>query len=79
MCAEETKLDAFQWGRIVAKAWRDADFRDELISDPQKTLSIEGISLMKGIKLEINENTDSNRTFADPRVKVHLYPVISCC
>ena len=49
-------------GRVLARIWIDAEFRDAFKSQPQKTLEYHGIFLPEGMTLEFQKpNSDRPR------------------
>tara|TARA_E500000178_G_C16819882_1_gene660995 strand:+ start:302 stop:694 length:393 start_codon:yes stop_codon:yes gene_type:complete len=49
-------------GRVLARIWIDAEFRDAFKSEPQKTLEYHGIFLPEGMTLEFQKpNSDRPR------------------
>ncbi len=46
---------------LVAKAWQDDAFKQQLMSDPKSAIAEAGLSLPDDIKVEVIEET--NRTF----------------
>ena len=49
-----------EFGRIIAKAWRDPAFKAELIANPSAALKAEGVIVPAGIALTVLENTDKH-------------------
>jgi len=47
-----------EFGKIVAKAWRDPAFKAELIANPAAALKAEGIDVPAGMTVTVVENTD---------------------
>jgi len=47
-----------EFGKIVAKAWRDPSFKAELIANPVAALKAEGIDVPAGMTVTVVENTD---------------------
>ena len=47
-----------EFGKIIAKAWRDATFKAELIANPAAALKAEGIDVPAGMAVTVLENTD---------------------
>jgi hypothetical protein len=43
--------------RIVARAWQDQSFKQQLMTDPVGILSAEGIQLPTGVEYRVVENT----------------------
>jgi len=46
-----------EFGKIIAKAWRDPAFKAELIDNPAAALKAEGIYVPAGITVTVVENT----------------------
>jgi hypothetical protein len=42
---------------VIARAWRDADYRGHLLADPKAVLVSEGLAFSADVKIEILENT----------------------
>ena len=53
-------------GRVLARIWIDAEFRDAFKTEPQKTLEFHGIFLPEGMSLEF-QKPDTDR----PRIVVY--------
>ena len=47
-----------EFGKIIAKAWRDPVFKAELIANPVAALKAEGIDVPAGMAVTVVENTD---------------------
>ena len=47
-----------EFGKIIAKAWRDPVFKAELIANPAAALEAEGIDVPAGVTVTVLENTD---------------------
>ncbi len=43
--------------QVIARAWSDADFKAQLLTDPKTVLASYGIDLPTGLDLKIVENT----------------------
>ena len=54
------------WGEIVARAWRDEAFKQELIANPKKVLSDAGMTVDEGVEVQIIEDTPSTRHLVFP-------------
>ena len=52
--------------QIVAKAWSDDGFKQQLLADPAAALRGEGVELPPGVELKVVENTSSVRYFILP-------------
>ncbi len=46
------------YGKIVAKAWSDAEFKKRLLSDPNAVLKEFGVDIPEGIQFMVMEDTD---------------------
>ena len=53
-------------GKVIAKAWSDADFKARLLANPAQTLQAEGIEIPDGVKVNIVENTTEQFYFVIP-------------
>ena len=47
-----------EFGKVIAKAWRDPAFKAELIANPAAALKAEGIEVPDGMAMTVVENTD---------------------
>lgn len=56
--AQQDKTAAY--GKIIARAWRDPDFKARLVADPLGTLKAAGVALPAGVTVKVVENTDSH-------------------
>jgi len=54
------------WGEIVARAWRDAAFKQQLISNPKQVLSDAGMTVDEGVEVQIIEDTPTTRHLVFP-------------
>jgi hypothetical protein len=52
-----------KWAKIIAKAWADENFKNELLKNPSKVFKENGIELPSGTSVEVREY--------DPK-KLHL-------
>ena len=52
--------EAFQktWAKLVAKAWSDSTFREQLLKNPKGVLKEQGIECPEGVDCKITEDTD---------------------
>jgi hypothetical protein len=55
-----------QYGKVIAKAWRDPSFKAKLLADPQGTLRQAGVSIPAGVSVQVVENTDAHFHFVLP-------------
>ncbi len=60
--------DEFQkaYGKLVAKAWSDDDFKEKLLADPMIVFKESKIMLPDGIEVKMVENTDKITHFILP-------------
>lgn len=54
------------FGKVVATAWSDEDYKARLLSDPAAVLSEAGIELESGVTIEVVEDTASVRHLVLP-------------
>ena len=54
------------YGKLVAKAWSDDNFKAELMSDPMKVFCKNGIEVPEGIEVRMVENTADTMHFILP-------------
>lgn len=47
-------------GKVIAKAWSDADFKARLLANAAETLQAEGIEIPAGVKVDVVENTSEH-------------------
>jgi hypothetical protein len=47
------------WGKIQAKAWTDAKFKERLKKNPEAVLKEQGAELPAGIRFKVYENTEN--------------------
>jgi len=46
------------YGKVVAKAWADEDFKAKLLADPMTALKENGLAIPEDVELRVVENTD---------------------
>lgn len=54
-------------GKVIAKAWSDADFKARLLANPAETLQAEGFAIPEGVKINAVENTTDQFYFVIPQ------------
>ncbi len=54
------------YGKLVAKAWSDDEFKVELLSDPMKVFKENSIEVPEGIEVRMVENTTDTIHFILP-------------
>ena len=59
MSREQQEEQAKAYGRVVAKAWSDAGFKQRLLADPAVVLKAEGVAVPEGVAVRLVENTDT--------------------
>ncbi len=47
------------WGRIIAKAWSNSQFKEYLINHPKQVLAAEGIDIPSAITVEVVEESEA--------------------
>ena len=70
------KIDWLPFGMlplpVTLKAWKDPQFAQDLISDPIKTLTLEGYTLPTGNTITVQQNTDANINLVLPQKPMSL-------
>ena len=56
-----------QYARIVAKAWRDENFKKRLLADPTGVLKEEGVEVPEGMQVKAFEETPDTHHFVLPQ------------
>jgi len=46
------------YGKVVAKAWADANFKEKLLADPKTVLEENGVPIPEDVEYRVVENTD---------------------
>ena len=54
------------WDRCVVRAWKDEEFRQKLIDNPNATLAEMGFSVPKGVQFVVVDNTHERRHLVLP-------------
>ena len=54
------------YGKLVAKAWSDDDFKAQLLSDPMTVFKENDLIIPEGIEVRMVENTENIRYFILP-------------
>ncbi len=55
--AEQEKFSETAMGRVIAKAWSDAAYKQRLLSDPAGALGELGVDIPAGVGVTVVENT----------------------
>ena len=63
MTGERNKLI---WGEIVARAWRDEAFKQQLLSNPKAVLTEAGMSVADDVALQVVQDTPTLRHLVLP-------------
>ena len=45
------------WGKVVARTWSDAAFKEQLLADPAKALKEYGIAFPEGVTVKVMEDS----------------------
>jgi hypothetical protein len=56
-----------QWPQVVAKAWADERFKQELIADPRSVLAGMGLELPEGVQPKIAESEGDTQLLVLPQ------------
>ena len=62
---DEDKIQK-NYGKLVAKAWADADFKSKLLTDTKTVFQNHGIEVPDGLEVSIVENSEKKRHFVLP-------------
>ncbi len=54
-------------GKLIAKAWADAEFKAKLTADPASVLRAEGFTIPEGMRVDVFENTDERIHLVIPK------------
>ncbi len=54
-------------GKLIAKAWADAEFKAKLTADPASVLRAEGFAIPEGMRVDVFENTDERIHLVIPK------------
>ncbi len=57
MSQEQRQEQAKAYGRVVAKAWADAEFKQRLLANPTEVLREEGFAVPEGTEVRIVADT----------------------
>ena len=55
-----------QYGKVIAKAWREPAFKAKLIADPRATLAEAGVAIPAGVTVKVLEDTTTHLHFVLP-------------
>ena len=66
-------------GKLIARAWVDADFKKDLIADPQRWLKAEGLHFPERYVIEIYDDPSASvgdwHTIGSGAAAVHRFPI----
>lgn len=51
--------EAMAYAKIVARAWSDPAFKQQLMADPRAVMAAEGIPVAQGVTMRVVENTEN--------------------
>ena len=70
----EKKADS-PWAKVVAKAWADEKFKQELLQNPEKVLQENGVTLPSGVKYKMVEDLPKEKHLILPSndEDLHIY------
>ncbi len=54
------------WGEVVARAWRDEAYKEQLLANPKQVLSEAGASIPDDLEIQIVSNTENVRYLVLP-------------
>ena len=63
--SEEKQENTF--GKVVAKAWQDEEFKQKLLSNPAEVLKDSGLNVPEGVEVRVVENDDKVVHFVLPQ------------
>ena len=55
-----------QYGKVIAKAWRDPAFKAKLMADPRAILAEAGVAIPAGVTVKVLEDTTTHLHFVLP-------------
>ena len=55
-----------QYGKVIAKAWREPAFKAKLIADPRAILAEAGVAIPAGVTVKVLEDTATHLNFVLP-------------
>ncbi|MDR4509637.1 MAG: NHLP leader peptide family RiPP precursor [Candidatus Brocadiaceae bacterium] len=66
----DTEKHQNPFGKIVEKAWKDEEFKRNLLNNPGSVLKANGVEIPDGVEVKIVENTDKVVYFTLPQKPV---------
>ena len=64
--SKEVRFHQKQWGKIVARAWSDPEFKARLIADPLTVLREHGVEPAAGVELRVVEDSPGSHYLVLP-------------
>jgi hypothetical protein len=58
--------DEAAFGKVIANAWSDGDYKARLVNDPKSVLAEAGIELEDGVDVTVVEDTATSRHLVIP-------------
>lgn len=62
-----TDIPSEKYAKMIAKAWKDPNFKKKLLSDPANAMKEMGIKVPGDMRIRCVENTDNEVTIVLPR------------
>ena len=56
---ESAAYASMAYPKVIARAWSDPAFKQQLMADPRAVLTAEGIAVAQGVTIRVVENTDN--------------------
>ncbi len=66
MSREQQEEQAKAYGRVVARAWSDAAFKQQLLANPAAILRENGVDVPEGMQIQVHEATATQAHFVLP-------------
>ena len=54
------------WGKVIARCWRDDDYKANLLADPRTVLTEAGLDVPDGIDVKVQEQVPGQRILTIP-------------
>lgn len=64
-----------QVSKLIARAWLDSDFQEQLIANPKETLISNGVSIPEGVEVQIDRNSFRWKIESIPETESALYTI----
>ena len=59
MASESAAYASMAYAKVVARAWSDPTFKQQLMADPRAVLTAEGVAVAQGVTIRVVENTSN--------------------